>query len=384
MFREDSLPLKQVVIGWFLSQYIQEKKHDATNASYGGYKGLTKNGAYEELGIEAVDATTFAFTFRQEFGGQMRLMDVLPGTPGADGRKSFDLVVGRIPNDEMDDLETNHEWYRRSPWSAFDPAKVDASRLETLTLVGWPEPRSTDAWIDYARLFADGKVGISVHFGWDYHNSYHLVHSKAVYDWLVGEQGFASPVASYDDLTHVSGPLAREIDANGRKVVVEVSLFWGKPGTDTDPDTDAGGRALEDVVLERVHRERGQGLPRRDLRDPRRPPPAEDLARGPRRPRRQLVLVRDHVRRARARRQPAPPPVRERVVALRAVRRGRGLRRRVQPLHRARGRAGSGSGTGVTPGCGSSPPRPGRSGTRPSPPGSRRSRPRSSRRSHAW
>lgn len=235
---------KQVVIGWFLGQYLAEKESDAANASYGGFSALTKNGAYEELDIQAVDATTYRFTFRQEFGGKQDLLKVLPTTPGDDGRRYMDLVVGKISNEDMARLQTNGEWYRQSPWDSFDPKKVDASRLETMKLAVWAEPRSVDAWLDYSRLFADGRLTVAVHFGWDYHKEYHLVHSREVYDWLVG-QGFASPVKSYDAYTRTSGPLAKDIVANGRKVRVEVSLFWGKPGTDTNPDTDAGGRVLE-------------------------------------------------------------------------------------------------------------------------------------------
>lgn len=239
------IPLKQVVIGWFLNAYLSDKEHDQPNAQYGGFSALTKNGAYEELGIEPVDAITYKFTFRQEFGGKLDLLSRLPTQKGEDGRLYFDLKVGKISNDEMARLQTNGEWYRSAPWSSFDPAKVDASQVETQRLAVWAEPRSPDAWIDYNRLFADGKVTIGVHWGWDYHNNYHLVHSREVYDWLVA-RGFKSPVASYDQYARTSGPLTKTFQANGKAVVAEVSLFWGKPGTDTDPDTSAGGIQLED------------------------------------------------------------------------------------------------------------------------------------------
>jgi hypothetical protein len=240
------IPLKQVVIGWFLNQYLVAKEHDAPNAKYGGFSALTKNGSYEELDIKAVDATTYQFTFRQEFAGGLDLLSRLPVTTQADGTKTFELTVGKISNEEMARLETNGEWYRKAPWSSFNPATVDASKLETLVLAVTPEQRSTDGWIDVNRLFADGRVTMGVHFGWDYHSEYHLKHSREVYDWLVREQGFASPVGAYDQLTRTSGPLTKVINANGKPVTVEISLFWGKPGTETDPDTDAGGKVLED------------------------------------------------------------------------------------------------------------------------------------------
>jgi len=244
---KELIGLKQIVIGWFLDQYLVNKEHENANAGYGGFDALTKNGAYEQLDIrpEETDGRTYGFTFRQEFGGKLDLLSRLPTTSQPDGTRTFDLAIGKVSNEEMARLETNAEWYRSSPWSDFDPAKVDAARLDKVTLAVSPQPRSTDAWIDTNRLFTDNKVTIDVHFGWDYHSDYHLKHSRELYEWLTGE-GFASPVASYDQLTRTSGPLTKTIDAHGRRVTVEVALFWGKPGTDTDPDTDAGGRVLED------------------------------------------------------------------------------------------------------------------------------------------
>ncbi|MBI5533373.1 MAG: lamin tail domain-containing protein [Deltaproteobacteria bacterium] len=240
------IPLKQVVIGWFLNQYLVAKESSSGNAGYGGFEALTKNGAYEELAITKVDDTTYKFTFRQEFAGSQDLLSKLPTKVGADGKRTFDLTIGKISNEDMARLETNFEWYRESPWSEFDPSKVDASRLDTVTLTVTAEQRSVDGWIDMNRLTADGKVTMGVHFGWDYHNNYHLLHSREIYDWLVNTQGFKSPVDSYDALTHTSGPLTKTIQANGKPVAIEISLFWGKPGTDVDPDTDAGGKVLED------------------------------------------------------------------------------------------------------------------------------------------
>ncbi|PKN55503.1 MAG: hypothetical protein CVU56_21185 [Deltaproteobacteria bacterium HGW-Deltaproteobacteria-14] len=243
------IPFKQVVIGWFLNSYIVEKEHSEKDA-YGGFKALTKNGAYEDLDITAVDELTWTFDFRQEIGGQLDLIRALPDAKGnADGSWTFPLVIGKISNADMQKLDTDREWYRSSPWGSFNPANVSADRLETLPLTIRPEPASEDAWMDTERLFADGLVTVGVHFGWDYHSAYHEKHSRSLYDWLVAK-GFESPVASYDELRHDSGPLTREVTYHGREVVVEISLFWGQKGLDTDPDTAAGGRQLEADMLD--------------------------------------------------------------------------------------------------------------------------------------
>ncbi|MCA9516875.1 MAG: lamin tail domain-containing protein [Myxococcales bacterium] len=247
------VPYKQVVIGWFLSQYMVDKEHGA-NDSYGGFRALTKNGSWEDLALEQVDDLTWRFSFRQELGGQIDLIKAIPdATSTGSGTWEFDLIVGKIGNEEMQRLETDAEWYRSSPWGEFDPTKVSDDRKEVVRLTIKPETASTDAWIDQARLFEDGKVTVGVHFGWDYHASYHEKHSRSVYDWLVA-RGFKSPVAGYDALRHDSGPLTKTVRWHGKDVAVEVSLFWGQKGLDTDPDTAAGGRQLEKDMLESLEK----------------------------------------------------------------------------------------------------------------------------------
>ncbi|MBU1533838.1 lamin tail domain-containing protein [Myxococcota bacterium] len=237
---------KHVVVGWFLNVLLIEKSDEDPNGEYGGYKSLVKNGAEEDMNITAVDELTYSFTFRQIIGGTNDLLNVLPTTMGADGKRHFDLKMGIISNTTMAKLETNSEWYRSSPWSSFNPANYTADQLEILDLAIWPEERSVDAWIDYNTLFADGLLTIGLHFGWDYHDNYHEKHSNSVYTWLLNTMGFSSPVASYEDLRRDSGPLTKTFTANGKQVKVELSLYWGQKGLDTDPDTYAGGVVLEE------------------------------------------------------------------------------------------------------------------------------------------
>ncbi len=238
------VPFRQTVVGWFLNQYMVEKSHDASNASHGGFKALTKNGSWEDLGLTEVDELTFEFELRQEIAGPLNLLDVLPTTVDGDGERSFDLQMGRISTAEMQRMDYNDEWYRKAPWKAFDPSTLEADQLETIRLTIEAEPRSTDAWFDYARLVEDGVLDIGVHFGWDYHNEYHRKHSRSIYTFLVNE-GFASPVASYEELRRDSGALEKSLDTPLGPISVKVSLYWGEPGTATDPDTDAGGAQLE-------------------------------------------------------------------------------------------------------------------------------------------
>jgi len=118
---------------------------------------------------------------------------------------------------------------------------------------------STDAWLAYDRLLADGEITIAVHFGWDYWDRYDLKGSRNLYNFLV-DNGFASPVASYDALDRTSGPLTKTIQSNGKPVVVKIWIFHpGDPANHVlgpDPDTDAGGKILEaDMRDSLAHRE---------------------------------------------------------------------------------------------------------------------------------
>lgn len=239
---------KQIAIAWFLTQYLVDKEHDDPNASFGGFGGMAKAGAYEDLAIrERADKVTFEFTFRQIAAGGKNLIAKLP-TRLAGGKTVFDLEIGRPSNRELAQLETNAEWYRNAPWSSWNPSAVPAEQKEPLTFAISRERSSSDGFFDLARLTADGKLDMDVYFGWDYHSAYHLAHSKQFFTWLK-DQGFRAPVSSWDKLTPTSGPFTRTVKADGKAVTVEVRMYFGKPGTTVDPDTDAGGRALEALAL---------------------------------------------------------------------------------------------------------------------------------------
>ena len=241
-------PYRQVVVAWFLYQYIGEKERKDPNAKYGGFKALTKNGSWEDLGLREVDELTFEMEFRQEIGGPLDLLSVLPTERSPEGRRFFDLQIGRVSTEEMQRLEINAEWYRNGPWEGFAPSRVTPDKLETVRLFVEPEARSTDAWFDYAGLMDDRRLDVDMHFGWDYHSAYHLKHSRETYNALI-DRGFSSPVAKYEDLRRDSGPLTTVVTTPLGDVEVNVRLFWGQPGTETDPDTDAGGKVLEEDFM---------------------------------------------------------------------------------------------------------------------------------------
>jgi hypothetical protein len=242
------ISLKQISIAWFVTQYLIDKdKEDDANYKFGGFGGMAKGGMWQDLGVtERADHLTYDFTFKQIAAGGKNMMARLPLRTEA-GKRVFDLEIGKPTNDEMSHLVTNEEWYRQAPWDAWDPSKVAADKKEAMVFAISKERASTDAFFDTKRLVADGKIDMDVYFGWDYHSNFHLKHSKLFFAWLQ-DQGFTAPVASWDKLTKDSGPFTRTLDANGKTVTIEVRIYFGKIGTATDTDTDAGGKVLEGLA----------------------------------------------------------------------------------------------------------------------------------------
>ena len=239
---------KQIAIAWFLTQYLVDKEDDDANKSFGGFGGMAKGGMWQDLDVQTTDGLTYTFTFKQDIAGGKTMLSKLPlRTQG--GQQVFDLQMGKPTNDQLGQLTTNEEWYRQAPFDAWDPTKVSADQIDTLTLSIARDKTSSDAFFDLAKLTSDGTLDIDMFFGWDYHDNFHLKHSKDMFTWLV-DQGFKAPVSDWDHLTKDSAAFTKKMTANGKPVTVEVRIYFGKPGTVTDPDTDAGGKVLEGIARE--------------------------------------------------------------------------------------------------------------------------------------
>ena len=229
-------------ITWFLNQYLVDKEKEGhaadANADYGGFAAMVKDGTYDNIRMTQRNATTWDYEFEVLVGGRKDLMRKLPLNAAGE----FTIEIGTPTNDEM---EHDAEWYRKAPWDAWDPANVPASKKTSLTLKIREAAKSSDAWWDYKRLFEDGALTIDAHFGYDYNpEAAHLTDSKALYKWLV-DKGFRSPASSFEAYKASQGPLTKTLDANGKAVKVEVRIFYPRPGTATDPNTDDGGKKME-------------------------------------------------------------------------------------------------------------------------------------------
>jgi hypothetical protein len=249
------MSLKTIEVGWFLHVRLIDKevtfndpKHTDPNAkTYPGFHAIVRDGQYMDQGLVALpDGKSYSFKVRLQVAGQKDLIARLPGTAIDATHKKFTLQMGKVSNADLARLDAEHEWFRDPQWDSgrFDPSKLSASQLEPIELVISPQPAAPDAWLDSNKLFADGKLTIDVHYGWDYWSRYDVSSARDLYETLVA-RGFHAPApfVTYDG----SAPLVRTITAHGKPVAVEVRIYHGKDDktAGADPDTDEGGAKME-------------------------------------------------------------------------------------------------------------------------------------------
>ncbi len=223
---------KLLQIGWFLNLYVADKEPEDGNKSYGGFHAMARNSSVKSLAITPIDALHFKFNFEATIAAQNSFLSLLPGT-AASGGKKIDLAMGAISNEDL--LAGN--WQGRYDVHGWDPTKLPASDVETLPMIVAPNPRSSNAYLDYNRLYADGKLEVGAQFGWDYNaGRADLANAEQLFDELVN-LGFTAPVASFKDLALDSAPLTRTGTYNGKPVEISVKLVH--PGMVPSPSADA-------------------------------------------------------------------------------------------------------------------------------------------------
>jgi hypothetical protein len=229
---QELVSAKLLQIGWFLNLYISDKEPEDANKSYGGFHAMARNSSVKSLEISAVDAVTYKFNFEATLAAQNSFLQLLPGT-GVTGGKQIQLAMGKVSNEDL----LAGTWQSRYDVHAWDPSKQDPATVEALPMVVSPMERSANAYLDYNRLYADGKLEVGAQFGWDYNaGRADLANAQQLYNELV-EIGFKSPVSSFADLELDSPALTRDGTYNGKKVVISVKLVH--PGMVPDPAANA-------------------------------------------------------------------------------------------------------------------------------------------------
>jgi hypothetical protein len=237
---KDLVSAKLLQIGWFLNLYVADKEPEDGNKSYGGFHAMARNSSVKSLSITEVDAVTFKFNFEATIAAQNDFLRLLPGTASGGGKK-IDLAMGKLTNAEL----LAGTWQSRYDVHSWNPATASPATVETQPMIVTTAPRSENAYLDYKRLYADGKLEVGAQFGWDYNaGRADLANAEQLYDELVGI-GFASPVTAFKDLKLDSPPLTRAGTYNGKPVEITVKLVH--PGMVADVTAD--GAQLRAALL---------------------------------------------------------------------------------------------------------------------------------------
>ncbi len=215
---------KTTIIATYLNYYVVDKSEHSSNPEYGGFHAMARPASFDPTSVEPVSGLTYRFEFVGEIGAALDFPDKIPRVTDAQIDVPLGATVLRLTIPKLDAADIEGSWkYRYSP-SSFDPEGKDPSTLEVIDLLVTEEDISDDAYLDYRSLFADGKLTVGIHFGWDYNDQrYDIQEAKQVFTRLVG-WGFAAPVDSFDDLTIDSEPFTKTVTANGRDILVEIKL----------------------------------------------------------------------------------------------------------------------------------------------------------------
>ncbi len=242
--------IRTTSIAWFLNIRLAPRTlwatsdGDANRDSYPGFGGIVRIGDAALTGLRPTgDGKTYTYHLKLQAAGPMDMLDKLPGKKLAGGKKAMPLQMAKLSNDQMLGVNKNPAFAT----GTFDPTKMSASELETITLTVYPEPRSSDAYLDYGKLFSDGKLTLDAHYGYDYLEGYDVSNSHALYTRLMND-GFTSPSSSYETYEGKLGPLTREVEMGGKRVKIEVRIFRGaSPSGLPGPNlhTNEGGRQME-------------------------------------------------------------------------------------------------------------------------------------------
>jgi hypothetical protein len=229
---QELVSAKLLQIGWFLNLWVADKEPEDANKTYGGFHAMARNASVRSLGITAVDKLTYRFNFEATIAAQNAFLSLVGGT-SVGGAKRVDLQMGKLSNDQL----LAGGWQGGFDVHSWDPTKLAATDLEALPLTIAAAPRSSNAYLDYKRLYADGKLEVGAQFGWDYNaGRQDLANAEQLYDELVAI-GFASPVGAFKELTLDSAPLTRAGIYDGRPVQISVKLVH--PGMVASPAADA-------------------------------------------------------------------------------------------------------------------------------------------------
>ncbi len=215
---KELVELRFKAISYFAYEYLAGKGRSDANFTYGNFRTTVRQQTFESLAIaERADAPgTFDFEFEAECAGPNDLLSDVP----IDASGAFAL---RLPILRREELESGS--YSKT-YKHFNADTLPAEQLQTLTVTITAKPSEPDAYPDYSAMFDDGLLDIAIHVGGDYNEErFDLEAARDIFDSLKTELNLRAPVADFESLRTTSGPFTGELNANGKTVAVQVSLF---------------------------------------------------------------------------------------------------------------------------------------------------------------
>ncbi|MCK5796411.1 MAG: hypothetical protein KAI47_04475 [Deltaproteobacteria bacterium] len=209
---------KAKAYGYYLNDYLVAKENEDANGTYDGFGALIKQTTLDTL-IEQTDkdGMRWSVLWEIEMGAPHDLISKLPIETDAHGATSFKLKVPVLTAWQLE-----HSSYPRH----FDPSTYKQD-MEEIVVTIRPEKASSDAYPEYEELFKDGKLDVLILVGGDYNDSrYDLASTEKIFDWL-RIAGYQHEARKYTDLTLDSPPFLRTINVAGKKVNIEITLYWG-------------------------------------------------------------------------------------------------------------------------------------------------------------
>jgi hypothetical protein len=213
---KELLDYKFKAYGHFINVYVTNKEHEDANKDYGGFSGLVRPSSLSSL-VEPVDGARMTWTFVWEFemGGPRDMLAHLPLQTRSNGERWFPVKLPALSESQC---------IAGSYPDSFDPSTYTGA-MEEIEVAIEPEKESFDAWPEYRRLWDDGKLDMMILVGGDYNaERYDLKAAEQIFSWLKSA-GFRHSAASYTDLTIDSPPFTKTIQADGKAVTVEVTLY---------------------------------------------------------------------------------------------------------------------------------------------------------------
>ncbi len=224
---EEMLAYKFKAYAHFINVYVTDKSSHDANADYGGFSGLVRASSLDSM-IEPIDGTLASYTFlwELEMGGPRTLLSNLPIETNASGEKVFKVQLPVLTEYQL----------KMASYPKDFSANTYTGELEQIEVAIAAQPESFDAFPEYNRLFEDGKLDILVLVGGDYNEQrYDLSATDEIFKWLK-RAGYQHSAQAYTDLTLDSPPFVSSIDANGRKIDIEITLYHPDIVADADLD----------------------------------------------------------------------------------------------------------------------------------------------------